>query len=156
MKVNNSASAISCSVSVNHSASAISYSVSPLSQSFDATIKRYRISAKQLSGETKVSENHISEFRRGKCDVSTTTLSKLLDGMEVLAPGSKQFFYQLVLGKENQSPKSVKRSLVEVIQTADEEELLDAMAEITSRFRSLRAFADVSSAQSLMNVNNCA
>ncbi|AFZ28356.1 hypothetical protein Cylst_6585 (plasmid) [Cylindrospermum stagnale PCC 7417] len=141
---------------VNNSVSAISYPVSPLSQSFDATIKRYRISAKQLSGDTKVSENHISEFRRGKCDVSTTTLSKLLDGMEVLAPGSKQFFYQLVLGKENQSPASLKRSLVEVIQTADEDELLDAMAEIANRFRLLRNFSDVSPAQSLMNVNNCA
>ncbi|MCC2691575.1 hypothetical protein [Nodularia sp. LEGE 04288] len=143
MKVNNSVSAISCPVS-------------PLSQSFDATIKRYRISAKRLSGETKVSENHISEFRRGKCDVSTTTLSRLLDGMEVLAPGSKQFFYQLVSGKENQSATSLKRSLVEVIQTADEDELLDAMAEITNRFRSLRNFGTVSSAQSLMNINHCA
>ncbi|WP_084776853.1 helix-turn-helix transcriptional regulator [Anabaena sp. PCC 7108] len=141
---------------VNNSVSAISYPVSPLSQSFDATIKRYRISAKRLSGETKVSENHISEFRRGKCDVSTTTLSKLLDGMEVLAPGSKQFFYQLVLDQENQSSTSFKRSLVEVIQTADEDELLDAMSEITNRFRSLRSFTDVPSAQSLMNVNNCA
>jgi transcriptional regulator with XRE-family HTH domain len=141
---------------VNNSVSAISYPVSPLSQSFDATIKRYRISAKRLSGETKVSENHISEFRRGKCDVSTTTLSKLLDGMEVLAPGSKQFFYQLVLDQENQSSTSLKRSLVEVIQTADEDELLDAMSEITNRFRSLRSFTDVSSAHSLINVNNCA
>lgn len=97
-------------------------SPSPFSESFDTTIRCFRITAKQLSGETKVSENHISEFRRRKCDVSTTTLSKLLDGMQILAPGSKQFFYQLVLGKENQSTKSLKRSLIEIIQAADEDE----------------------------------
>jgi transcriptional regulator with XRE-family HTH domain len=144
MKVNNSVSAISSPVFP-----------SPLSESFDTTIKCYRISAKRLSGETKVSENHISEFRRGKCDVSTTTLSKLLDGMEILAPGSKQFFYQLVLGKDNQPTKSLKRSLIEIIQAADEDELIDAMAEISHRFRSLR-IADTSPASSLINVNNCA
>jgi len=42
--------------------------------------------------------------------------------MQILAPGSKQFFYQLVLGKENQSTKSLKRSLIEIIQAADEDE----------------------------------
>jgi len=75
--------------------------------------------------------------------------------MEILAPGSKQFFYQLVLGNENLSTKSLKRSLIEIIQAADEDELIDAMAEISNRFRSLR-IADISSASSLLNVNNCA
>jgi hypothetical protein len=75
--------------------------------------------------------------------------------MEVLAPGSRQFFYQLMLGKENQSTKSLKRSLIEIIQAADEDELIDAMAEISNRFRSLR-ISDTSSASSLLNVNNCA
>ena len=140
---------------VKNSVSTMSSPISPFSQSFDTTIRYYRITAKHLSGETKVSENHISELRRGKCDVSTTMLSKLLDGMEILAPGSKQFFYQLVLDKENQSTKSIKRSLIEIIQAADEDELIDAMAEISNRFRSLR-IADTSSAFSLLNVSSCA
>lgn len=51
---------------VNNPAPAVSSSVSPFSAALDTTIKRYRISAKELSKLTKVSENHISEFRRGQ------------------------------------------------------------------------------------------
>ncbi|MBD2364954.1 hypothetical protein H6G36_27975 [Anabaena minutissima FACHB-250] len=123
---------------LNNCVPSVSSSVSPLSQSFDATIKKYRISAKKLSSETRVSENHISEFRRGKCDVSTTVLSKLLDGMETLAPGAKQYFCYLMSGHQQSS--SLKQSLVEIIQVADEDELLDAMGAIANRFRHLRAF----------------
>ena len=111
---------------------------SPISASFDSTLKRYRISAKELSKLTKVSENHISEFRRGKGDVSTNVLLRLLDGMEKLSPGSKRHFCQMISG---QSQHSVEQSLVQIIQVADEDELLDAMGAIATRFRHLRNFS---------------
>jgi transcriptional regulator with XRE-family HTH domain len=123
---------------VNNSDLADSLPVSPLSTSFDATIRFYRISAKELSKLTGVSENHISEFRRGKRDVSTTVLSKLLDGVDNLAPGSRQHFFKLV-SNQKQAPSSFRQSLVEIIQNADEDELLDAMGAIANRVRHLRS-----------------
>ncbi len=131
---------------VNKSVSTSS-TVSPLATSFDATLKRYRISAKELSKLTGVSENHISEFRRGKGDVSTKILSRLLDAMENLSPGSKQHFCQMISG---QSPRSLEQSLIQIIQAADEDELLDAMGAITNRFRHLRHFSDNSMSPSLV------
>lgn len=131
---------------VNKSAS--TSPASPVSASFDATLKRYRISAKELSKLTKVSENHISEFRRGKGDVSTNVLLRLLDGMEKLSSGSKRHFCQMISG---QSQRSVEQSLVQIIQVADEDELLDAMGAIASRFRHLRNFSS-SISQSLVKV----
>ncbi|GAX45875.1 hypothetical protein NIES4075_68960 [Tolypothrix sp. NIES-4075] len=136
---------------VNNSTSARSSSVSPLSTSFDAAIKRYRISAKELSKLTGVSENHISEFRRSKCDVSTTILYKLLDGMESLASGSRQYFCQLMSGQQ-QSPNSLRQSLVDIIEVAEEDELLDAMGAIANRFRHLRNYSDVSASPTLLEV----
>ncbi len=130
-------------------------SVSPLAKSFDATLKRYRISAKNLSEETKVSENHISEFRRGKCDVSTTVLIRLLNGTETLAPGSKQHFCQMMSG-QNQLQSSLKYSLTEIIQVADEEELLDAMSAITNRFRYIRNSSTIESDCPQVEMDNCA
>ncbi|MEM7581498.1 MAG: hypothetical protein AAF316_17010 [Cyanobacteria bacterium P01_A01_bin.80] len=121
---------------------------SPFSTSFDSTLKCYRISAKELSKLTKVSENHISEFRRGKGDVSTNILLRLLDGMEKLSPGSKQHFCQMISGE---SPQPLGNSLLQIIQVADEDELLDAMGAIATRFRHLRNFSG-SISQSLLKV----
>jgi plasmid maintenance system antidote protein VapI len=113
--------------------------VSPLSESFDATIKRFRISASELSKLTGVSSNHISEFKNGKRDVSSAVLLRLLDGMDKLAPGAKQNFWQLASG---QTPQSVGKSLVQIIQVAEEDELLDGMGAIANRLRCLRGYPD--------------
>jgi len=122
---------------------------SPLARSFDVTLKLYRISAKELSKLTGVSENHISEFRRGKGDVSTNVLSKLMDGMDTLAPGSKQHLCKLISG---QSSQSLSQSLVQIIHAAEEDELLDAMGAITNRFRHLRNYSDGAVSQPLLEV----
>lgn len=119
--------------------------ISPLSSSFDATIKRYRINARELSKLTGVSGNHISEFKNGKRDVSSALLLRLLDGMNELAPGAKQYFWQLV---SEPSPQPLGKSLIQIIQVAEEDELLDAMAEIANRFRCLRNYPEVSTPHS--------
>ena len=124
---------------------------SPISELFDATLKWYKISAKELSKLTKVSENHISEFRRGKGDVSTTVLSKLLDGMEILAPSSKQHFWQLILG-EKQSSLTLKEEFLKIIHLANEDELLDGLTIIANRFRYIRNSSDDSVVPSLLKV----
>lgn len=129
------------------------FPVSPLSLSFDATIKRYRINARELSKLTGVSGNHISEFKNGKRDVSSAVLLRLLDGMNELSPGAKQYFWQLV---SEPLPQPLGKSLIQIIQVAEEDELLDAMAEIANRFRYLRNSSDCSTPHSLISANNCA
>ncbi len=124
---------------------------SPISEPFDTTLKWYKISAKELSKLTKVSENHISEFRRGKGDVSTNVLSKLLDGMEILAPSSKQHFLQLMSG-EKKSSLTLKEEFLKIIHLANEDELLDGLTIIANRFRYIRNSSDDSSVPSLLEV----
>ncbi len=63
-----------------------------ITEIFRVTMERYRISAKQLSKVSGVSENHISEFRRHKTGISTEVLGKLLDAMEEIQPGSRAYF----------------------------------------------------------------
>jgi transcriptional regulator with XRE-family HTH domain len=127
--------------------------ISPLSSSFDATIKRYRINARELSKSTGVSGNHISEFKNGKRDVSSGVLLRLLDGMNELAPGAKQYFWQLV---SEPSPQPLGKSLIQIIQVADEDELLDAMGAIANRFRCIRNCSEFTPSQSLVNINDYA
>lgn len=81
-----------------------------IEQIFDRTLKRYRIQAKSLSTLTGVSENHISEFRRGhlKTGVTTDVLGRLLLGMEELAPGSREYFCQLLSGGSESGSNSVE------------------------------------------------
>lgn len=138
---------------VNNSSPSVSSPVSPFSTALDTTIKRYKISAKELSKLTRVSENHISEFRRGKGDISTTVLTKLLDGMETLAPGSQQHYCQMIAGVEKQSVSSLKQSLLDIIEVADEDELFDAMAKIAIRYRNLRNNSVVNQSPYLINAH---
>jgi transcriptional regulator with XRE-family HTH domain len=125
-------------------------SVSPMSGLFDATLKRYRISAKELSKLTGISENHISEFRRSKGDVSTLILHNLLNGMDNLAGGSKQYFLDLLSNQKDSN--TLKQSLVDTIAVADEEELLSTISAIAERFRILRNSTDDSLLQYLVEI----
>lgn len=69
-------------------------------EAFDKTLRRYGISAKDLSRLANVSAAHVSQFRNGKGGaVSHTTLEDIINTMEQLAPGSKSYFYLLLAGK---------------------------------------------------------
>ncbi|MCL1473100.1 helix-turn-helix domain-containing protein [Argonema antarcticum] len=61
---------------------------------FRQTLEYYGITGKQISQVSGVSENHISEFRRGKSKtgVSTDVLWKFLEAMEKIRPGSCAYF----------------------------------------------------------------
>lgn len=100
---------------------------------FDLTLKRYGIQAKALAEITGVSQNHISEFRRGKLKTGVTTdcLLKLLVGMDELAPGSRRYFCDLLGGKK--FPQGFEGELEFLIDAAGEEELETAMLQIVRR-----------------------
>lgn len=109
------------------------------SQSFDRTLDYYAIKGKTLSERTGVSQNHISEFKNGG-NISAISLSKLMEAMEELAPGSKLYFCLLLAGEEpteflsNQpnQPNQPRSSLRSLIKTASPQEKAEALKLITS------------------------
>ncbi|MFB2839813.1 hypothetical protein [Floridanema evergladense] len=98
-----------------------------ISTYFDRTLKYYGIQAKALSQMTGVSENHISEFRRGKLKtgMTTTKLWDLIVAMDELAPGSRKYFCMLMSGVNEFCPKqlSVGEQLEYLLDVADDEDL---------------------------------
>jgi transcriptional regulator with XRE-family HTH domain len=101
---------------------------------FDLTLKRYGIQGKALANLSGVSENHISEFRRGKLKTGVTTdcLLKLLEAMDQLSPGARRFFCDLLAGKKK-LPQGFQSELEFLIDAADENELESAMLQIVAR-----------------------
>jgi transcriptional regulator with XRE-family HTH domain len=65
---------------------------------FRKTMDHYKITGKQLSEVSGISENHISDFRRGKrkTGVSTKVLWQLIEAMETIAPGARTYFASLL------------------------------------------------------------
>lgn len=100
-----------------------------ISEIFRVTIERYGISGKQLSKFSGVSENHISEFRRGKTGISTEVLWKLIEAMDEIKPGSRAYFCaRLAKGEEfgNNSQMSVPKQLDSLL---DMQNMVDSLSD---------------------------
>ncbi len=125
--------------------------VSPLSKRFDETLDFYRISGKELFKLTGISESHISEFRRGKRDISTNVLFRLVDAMDYLAPGAGSY----LMMRERQYKTSIEKVILDFIQVAEDDELVKAMNAIAHSLdrRNLR---NTSKSQSFLDINECA
>jgi DNA-binding Xre family transcriptional regulator len=108
-------------------------SPSPVSELFDRTLISYGVVAKDLSEITGISENHISKFRRGKGDVTTEILFRLLEGMDELKPGSRSHFCLMLAGRRSVS--SVGEQLEHLIESADDEDVEIALLAIAQRWR---------------------
>jgi hypothetical protein len=112
-----------------------------ISTYFDRTLKYYGIQAKTLSQMTGVSENHISEFRRGKLrsGMTTTKLWELLIAMDQLEPGSKQHFCML-MAEINQFPcLCLGEQLEQLIEAASDEDLNAAIIKIGQVWKQRRS-----------------
>lgn len=98
-------------------------------EAFDKTLRRYSISAKDLSRLANVSAAHISQFRNGKGGaMSHTTLEDILNTMEQIAPGSKSYFYLLLAGK------SVEEADIDTfVQSMDDVQLGSLLTAIARR-----------------------
>ncbi|KYC34889.1 hypothetical protein WA1_50140 [Scytonema hofmannii PCC 7110] len=71
-----------------------------ISRAFDETLKKYGVTGAALARKANISPSHVSQFRNSKGgDVTHTSLEKMLEAMESLAPGSKLYFCLLVAGK---------------------------------------------------------
>jgi transcriptional regulator with XRE-family HTH domain len=109
-----------------------------MSSLFDQTLRHWGITGKELSKESGVSENHISEFRRGRGDISTSVLWKLLQAMDKVAPGSCTHFFCLVLGQKADH-SSVGERLEQLIEAADDQDTERAMVAIARKWRRSRS-----------------
>lgn len=104
-----------------------------IKEAFNQTLNHYGLTAKRLSEESGVSENHISAFRRGVSDIGSKKLESLIDAMEAIAPGSKQYFYSQLAG--NSLKPSDWRPLILAANSQDIEEILKLLAERWSVIR---------------------
>lgn len=98
-------------------------------ESFDRTLKKYGITAKELAKLANISEGHISQFRNGRgAAIAHVKLEELLDAMEQLAPGSRSYFYLLL------AQKNVEYSDVDIlVQSMDEVQLGKLLVAIARR-----------------------
>ncbi|MEM7555207.1 MAG: helix-turn-helix transcriptional regulator [Cyanobacteria bacterium P01_A01_bin.84] len=65
-------------------------------QAFDTTLKEFKINAKQLAEKSGITPQSISDFRRGKKNIQTDSLEKLLEFLPIEA---RIYFFSLLLGK---------------------------------------------------------
>jgi len=116
-----------------------------IKDAFNQTLQRYSLTAKRLSEESGVSENHISAFRRGVSDIGSKKLESLIEAMEAVAPGSKQYFCSQLASS---SLKTVEwRSLILSASSQDIEEILRLLAErwaVVQKSESTDSFIDIS------------
>lgn len=107
-------------------------------EAFNETFNRYRFTAKALSEKSGVSENHISAFKRGVSEIGSKKLESLLEAMEALAPGAKEYFCSQMAGS------SLKpagwRSLIEQSDVQELSQLLYLVAEQLKTGKSTEAF----------------
>jgi transcriptional regulator with XRE-family HTH domain len=66
----------------------------------------YNIRGTDLAAAAGISKNHLSEIRNGRTWVSEEIFCQLLDGMDKLAPGSRQYFCLLLSESDSWSDKS--------------------------------------------------
>ncbi len=69
-------------------------------EAFIKTKEIYGVGPSALHRQTGINRSHISNFVNSKVDLTTEVLSKLVDGMEQLAPGAKKYYCQLLYGKK--------------------------------------------------------
>ena len=94
-------------------------------QAFNKTLQTYRITAKSLSEATGIQERQISLFRNEKSDLITENFFQLI---EALPEHAREYFF-------SQMHSSDSRSLIQIIETATDEEIEEAMLAIARKWR---------------------
>lgn len=80
-----------------------------------------KITTKALSDQTRISPNHISKFLSGERDVTTETLSRLVEGMEQLSPGAEKDFFSALTNV------TTRPTFRQIASNMEPEELLEAL-----------------------------
>ena len=93
-------------------------------KSLDATLKEFKINAKNLAEKSGVTPQSISEFRRGKKSIQTDSLEKLL---EFLPFEAKVYFFGLLLGE--------KISTEKLVASMNQEQIAELMIAIAKKMK---------------------
>ncbi len=95
---------------------------------FDEMMKEFNISAKELALDAGISEVMLSNFRRGKADLS---MAKFLDVFAVIPDEAKEWYFDRVLKFK---PKASLRSQVIAASPQEKAEVLIAIASWAKQF----------------------
>lgn len=99
-----------------------------INQYFDQTMKHFGITGKELAEITGISTTHVSQFRTGKTNPPCNTLMRLINGMEQIKPGAKEYFCQLLAG----------RTFDQYIEEMDSQQLAQLLVAIADRIQTKR------------------
>lgn len=102
---------------------------------FKQTMNRYGIRGKDLAPLAGISPNHLSEFRSGKTWISPEVFLGMLEGMEKLAPGSRQYFCELLNEKPLPEKTNIGEKLVALIEAADDDEMEQLLLAIGRKWK---------------------
>lgn len=109
----------------------------------------YNIRGTDLAVAAGISKNHLSEIRNGRTWVSEEIFCQLLDGMDKLAPGSRQYFCLLLSNSDSWSDngRSKKKPpllrLEEVLrELQDEKDQNQAILLVAQHIRKSQQLAD--------------
>ena len=102
---------------------------------FKQTMNRYGIRGKDLAPLAGISPNHLSEFRSGKTWISPEVFLGMLEGMEKLAPGSRQYFCELLNEKPLPEKTNIGEKLVALIEAADDDEMEQLLLSIGRKWK---------------------
>lgn len=92
-------------------------------QLFKQTMDKYGIQSKELAEYAGISQNHLYQFRSGRKWISPEVFAALLEGMDQLSPGSRGYFCQLLAQKPLLLESDNTNKLIDLIETADEDEI---------------------------------
>jgi transcriptional regulator with XRE-family HTH domain len=116
---------------------------------FKQTMDRYEVKGSALAEAFGCSRNHISEIRNGKCSPPINRFWELVETMDKLAPGSKQYFASLIA----QSDRPFVRNPQEMIQSMDNNQLSAMLFLIAEALRKNRENTDVKIDSQLLTVS---
>ncbi|MEO1671529.1 MAG: hypothetical protein AAFR77_12205 [Cyanobacteria bacterium J06631_2] len=97
-------------------------------EAFCKTKRYFGITGSALHRQTGVSNNHISEFIRGKGKISTDVLDRLVKGMIELEPEALPFYINALAGKKANGSVTSPKALVDKMDNEQMSELMFAIA----------------------------
>ncbi|MDF5720215.1 MAG: helix-turn-helix transcriptional regulator [Rhizonema sp. PD37] len=109
-----------------------------INQLFKQAMDHYGVRGKDLAAIAGISPNHLSDFRSGKKWIGPEVFMSLLEGMEKLSPGSRQYFCELLAGESSTKTTQAKHHLVGLIENASDDEVELAILAISRRWKKSR------------------
>ena len=101
-----------------------------LAESFDQTLKKYKITGKRLADASGASPSQISEFRSGKRTLNSALLERVMLAMDQLEPGSRRYFCTLLAGGELENINTFEiAKQVELLNSKQLAALLNSVAD---------------------------